>query len=384
MTEVTGQHRLAEPPAAIPDFSSLRILVVHDWMLAWAGAERTLAEITHVVPQADVVVGARAPHLRNLNAVTRRARETWLARIPGSYRDHRWLLPLQYPAFATLDARGYDLVISSSSAFSKAVRPRPGRPHVCYCYSPPRYLWDLAPVYQETMTRMQSLALSAAAPVLRAADRRSARSVTHFACISRFVAERVRRAYDRDAVVVYPPVAPKPASRMPGKREDFLLVLGRLVQYKRVDLAIAAAERLGIPIVIAGDGPDRRILEAMKTRCATFLGEVDEATAGSLLERCRLFVFCAEEDFGIAPLEANAHGAPVVGYGRGALRETMTSRTAVFFDRQDVDAVAAAIQEALTRRWDEADLQSNAARFSPERFRRDFATVLAHALENAT
>lgn len=361
------------------ELGGLRVLVTHDWLNTWAGAERVLGEIMAIAPQADLVVAVRTRLMKNQHAIARQARETWVARLPFARTRHRWLVPLHYAAFSGLDTRGYDLVISSSHAFAKAVRARPGAPHVCYCHSPPRYLWDMGPEYREQSGILASSALQVATPVLRALDRRSAAGVTHFVSNSGFVARRIEAAYGRDAVVVHPPVQAKPARR--GPRENFLLVLGRLVAYKRVDLAIGAAERLGISLVIAGEGRERAKLERMAGSSTTFLGEVSEATAGDLMERCRAFVFCAEEDFGIAPVEANAHGAPVVAYGRGGVSESMVpGTTALFYDRQTVDDVAAAIQAALGRPWDEAAIRRNAQRFSPERFRASFAQVLREAV----
>lgn len=367
------------------DLAAARILVVHDWIVPWGGAERCLQEIMAVVPHADLIVGVRAPTIANLNAITRRARETWLSRIPFARTRHRWFVPIHYAAFRSIDTRGYDMVVSSSFSFAKAVRASDGRPHVCYCYSPPRYLWDMADTYRSQAGFVSRTALDLSAPLLRVLDRWSASGVGRFVAISQFVAERIRRAYDRPASVVYPPVAVKDFFEQKAtERESFLLVVGRLVSYKRVDLAIAAARALGMRLVIAGDGPERGRLEAMGGPNVTFLGHVSEAAAADLLNRCRLFLFTAEDDFGIAPLEANAHGAPVVGFGRGGLTETMVAgSTAVLFAEQTTESLTAAITQALGTRWDSALLQANAARFSPARFREEIGRELIGALSGA-
>jgi len=364
------------------DPGSLRVLVTHDWLVTWAGAERVLSEIMKVVPQADLVVAVRTPDLAARNEIAARARETWVGRLPFARSRHRWFMPLHYEAFSGLDTRDYDLVISSSHAFAKAVRAAPGTPHVCYCHSPPRYLWDMGAQYREQSNALAAGALRVGTPLLRALDRRSATGVTHFVSNSRFVAERIAAAYGRNATVVNPPVEPKPSPRR--GREDFLLVLGRLVAYKRVDLAIQAAERLGIRLVVAGEGRERRKLERLAGSHTKFLGEVDEATAGDLMERCRAFVFCAEEDFGIAPVEANAHGAPVIGYARGGLMETMVQgTTAELFQRQTVDDLTRAIAAAQARSWDEAAIRRNAERYTAARFRESFSSVLRAAVSEA-
>ena len=349
-----------------------RVLVVHEWLYVWAGAERCLGEVVGLLPHADVVAGIVTPAMRREQPIARRARETWLGMLPGSRRHHRWFLPLHPGAFSSIDTSSYDLVISLSHSFGKTVRKRSGARHLCYCFSPPRYLWDLRDAYEHHATWPQRVALAVGTAPLRAVDRSAARRVDHFVSISRYVAERVGRAYGRESAVVYPPVAPKPAPSG-ARREGFLLSLGRLVPYKRVDLAIAAAESLGLPLIVAGDGPDRPRLEALAGPRTRFLGAVSEAEAGRLLATCAAFVFCADEDFGIAPLEANAHGAPVVALDHGGAAETMLpGRTGVQFANQEVGAVADAIRECLRRQWDPAELRANAARFSPASFRRNF------------
>lgn len=368
-------------PGKTPD--TLRVLIAHEWLITWGGSERCVEQLLAIFPRADLMVGMLAPEIRDLNDTTRRARETWLGRVPGAREHHRWFIPLQAPAFASVDTSGYDLVISSSHAFSKAVRARPGALHVCYCHSPPRYLWHLSHAYRSGARGWQRLALRVGGPVLRRVDLRSAERVDSFIANSHFIAGHIRATYGRDAVVVYPPVAPKPGG-VSATRGDFLLSLGRLVPYKRVDLTIRAAARLGLPLLVAGDGPERPRLERLAGRNTEFLGEVSEEEAGRLLATCAAFVFCAEEDFGIAPVEANAHGAPVVGYRAGGLVESMIEgETVEFFDRQTVEDVSAAIERALSRTWDPVALERNASRFSPERFRDRFRAVVFAALNGS-
>ncbi len=370
----------ANPAAVSEQFRGLRVLVVHDWLVTWAGAERCLEQILAIFPQAELVVGVVAPRVRDLNEVTRRAGETWLGRIPGARAHHRWFLPLEAAAFASLDTRGYDLVISSSHAFAKMVRKPPGGVHVCYCHSPPRYLWDLYDTYREQARGLQRLALAVGAPPLRWLDRRAADGVDRFVCNSHYVARRIERCYERTAEVVYPPVQPKPFAGLRVRRGDFLLYLGRLVPYKRVDLGILAAERLGIQLVVAGDGPARRDLERLAGRWTEFVGEVSEEEAGRLLSTCAAFVFCAEEDFGIAPVEANAHGAPVVYYNRGGAVEIMVPLvTGIPFSVQSPDAVVQAVRNALQHEWIPSVIQQNAQRFCPGGFRAKLASIIASA-----
>jgi glycosyltransferase involved in cell wall biosynthesis len=205
--------------------------------------------------------------------------------------------------------------------------------------------------------------------------------VDRFLAISGFVAKRIERYYGREAIVVYPPVQRKGISKAEIPREDFVLCLGRLVPYKRVDLAIEACRWLGVRLVVAGDGPERGRLERMAGPNVEFLGEVSEDVAGRLLSTCKVFVFCGEEDFGIAPLEANAHGAPVVALRAGATVETMVEgKTAIFFDEPTGTALAASVKSALARSWDDAALRENAQRFTQARFRAEFGKAVIGAV----
>jgi glycosyltransferase involved in cell wall biosynthesis len=368
-------------PLDIGHLRRLRVLVVHDWLVTWAGSERCVAELLEIFPDADLVVGVKAESMASFNSVAQRARETWLGRLPGARNHHHWFLPLQAAAFATLNTRGYDLVISSSHAFSKMVRTRGDALHVCYCHSPPRYLWDLRESYRDAAKGLQRIAFASAAGMLRRVDRASAGRVDHFIANSSYIADRIRRCYGRQSDVVYPPVASKPVHHASVERSDFLLSMGRLVPYKRVDVAIEAAERSGMRLVVAGDGPERPKLEAMAGRNVEFLGAVSEEEAGRLLSTCAAFMFCAEEDFGIAPVEANAHGAPVIGYAKGGLLETMQSGvTAEFFAEQTAESVAEGIQRAMSHPWDTAALRANAKRFSAEAFRRGVIQVISATL----
>jgi len=373
----------AEPNGnAAPELASLRVLLVHEWLYTWAGAERVLEQLVELMPHADVLAGIVTPAMRREQPIARRARETWVGAIPGAHRHHRWFLPAHAFAFSATDTSAYDLVISVSHAFEKVVRAtKAGAVHVCYCLSPPRYLWDLSEAHERHASPLQRFALRMGRAPLQALDQSFARRVDHFVCLSHHVADRVRRTYGRESAVVYPPVATKGVSGGERRREDFLLTIGRLVPYKRVDLAIQAADRLGMRLVVAGDGPELARLRAMAGPGTEFVGAVSEQEAGRLLSGCAAFVFCAEEDFGIAPLEANAHGAPVVAFGKGAAAETMRDgETGVLFGSQTVDALAEAIGACMARSWDERVLRENARRFAPDRFRAGMRAELQRVL----
>ena len=365
------------PPPA--DLTGTRTLIVHEWLYTWGGAERCLQAVAELFPTADIVIGTITHEARARYPVARRARETWLGKVPGSRRYHRWFLPLQAAAFSTIDTTDYDLVLTLSHSMGKLVRPGGRAVHLCYCFSPPRYLWDLHHTYDAHQPMAQAVALRTGRKLLRALDRHGASGVHRFVAISRCVAGRIRRAYGRDSAVVYPPVIAKgPTVR---RREPFLLSLGRLVPYKRVDLAVRAAEELRLPLIVAGDGPDRRRLERLAGPHTSFVGCVSEEHAARLMASCAAFLFCAEEDFGIAPVEANAHGTPVVAYGSGGTLETMVDGVSgVFFAEPSVPALVDAIDRCRRQPWDDTAIKENAARFSPERFRENLSAEIARAL----
>lgn len=386
VSAIAEPTRAAASPTsrAASELAGLRVLLVHEWLYTWAGAERCLEQLLALMPHADVLAGIVTPRMRREHEAARRAAESWVGLLPGAHAMHRWFLPLHPIAFSTYDTSRYDLVVSISHAFEKSVRTRKrGAVHVSYCLTPPRYLWDQSDAHAGVALPLQRMALIAGRPLLRALDRASARRVHRFVSLSRVVADRVRRCYDRESRVVYPPVTAKPlrAELQKLKRENFLLTLGRVVPYKRVDLAIDAAKRLGLRLVVAGDGPARERLERSAGPHVEFVGAVSEGEAARLLSTCAAFIFCADEDFGIAPVEANAHGAPVVAFASGGALETMIDgTTGVFFREQTAEAVAGAVERCLAMKWDEATLRRNAERFSPDGFRDGMRREIVEAL----
>jgi glycosyltransferase involved in cell wall biosynthesis len=359
-----------------------RVLIAHDWLVKWGGAERVLDELLALFPDADIVTAFRHEAVALEQPTAYHASELWAGKLPGARNHHHWFLPIEALAFFGLNSANYDVVISSSHAFSKATRSGRLGINLCYCYSPLRYAWDLYDTYLSRSPFHRRLALRLGRRVFQLADRAAARRVSHFVAISQFVARRIQTCYGRVARVVYPPVRRKVQHLTASRRRDsFLLYLGRLVPYKRVDLLIEASKRLNMRLVIAGDGHDRPRLEQLAGPRVEFLGAVSEDDAAELLASCGCFVFAAEEDFGMAPIEANSFGTPVVAYRGGAVTETMISGvTAELFDEPTVSSAAEAIRRALGRSWDEALLARNADRFSVERFRSEFRATFQSTL----
>ncbi len=358
----------------------MKVAVVHDWLETWRGGESVLAEILQIYPDAalfslvDHLGGADRARLRGRHAQT-----SFIQHLPWSRSRFRMYLPLFPRAIESLDLSDYDVILSSSHAFAKGVRVRPGQMHVCYCYTPIRYAWDLQEQYLAQAGLAQGLRGVAARTLLRRLrrwDRRASDRVTHFVAISRYIAARIRAAYGRDSTVIYPPVTIAPAPAAPQSGGDYVTV-SALVPYKRVDLLIEAFRSLpDRRLVIIGDGPDRRRLQRTAGSNVNFAGRVSDAERDRHVAHARAFVFAAEEDFGIGPLEAQGLGVPVIAFSAGASAETIRDLgheepTGVLFPVQSAAAMVEAIRsfEANAHRIDPRHCRANAARFSPERFR---------------
>lgn len=380
------RHNRHVQPSGFPPIphkaAAPRVALVHDYLVAYGGAERTLTVMRHIWPEAPVFTsrldpGAVPPELRQ-NVVT-----SFLQRLPSSPRLWPYHVLLCPAAFARFDLRGYDLVVSSASFAAKNVRTVGA--HLCYCYTPPRFLWGYERALDvRRLTPVARLALRAAEWQLRQWDLAAARRVDTLVTISQEVRQRIRACYAREAQVIYPPLetrwlaAAANAGLPPG---SFFLVVSRLLAYKRIDLAVAAFNRLGWPLVIIGDGPERARLERMARPNVRFLGFQPDLTVASYLARCRAFVFPGREDFGLAPLEALACGRPVVAYAAGGVLEFMQEGvTGELFAEQSCDALIAALERAAARRYDPAACRAVAARFSSERFCDELSAAAARTL----
>lgn len=346
--------------------SDLRVALVHDWLTGMRGGERCLEVFCELFPTADLYTllhrpGSLTPVIENRRIVT-----SFIQRLPQAERRYRHYLPLFPAAVRAFDLSGYDLVLSSSHAVAKSARAPAGALHVCYCFTPMRYVWDLYGDYFGPRAGTAArLVMPPVAAWLRRWDRRTAAGVHHFVAISRFVADRIRRAYGRDADVIYPPVDVS-RFRLDEAPGEFYLVVSALTPYKRVDLAVEACNRLGRRLVVVGSGPEERRLRAVAGPTVELLGWRDDAETAELYARCRALLFSPLEDFGIAPLEAMAAGRPVIAFGRGGARETVVPPgegeppTGLFFDRQTVDDLVDAIRR----------FESGASQFEPKALRR--------------
>lgn len=368
----------------------MRVALVHDWCTGLRGGERVLHEHATLFPEAELHTLVHVPGRTTGRIDGLRLHVSPLSALPGIGRHYRKLLPLFPWAVSRLRPGPCDLVLSSSHAVAKGVRPPRGAVHVSYCFTPMRYVWDHADAYLGRGARRALAAPLAAA--LRRWDRRTSgpERVHRFVAISDAVATRIRRHYGRSAEVIHPPVDVHRFAPRPGGPEDFYLLVGGFVPYKREALALEAFARLGRPLLVAGDGPGRARLEAHATPNVRFLGRVDDATLADLFARCRALVYPQEEDFGIIPVEAQAAGRPVIAYGAGGVLDTVVppedpagrAPTGLFFATQDADALADAVRrfEAEEARFEPKALRAWAERFAADRFRREMRDACHRAL----
>jgi glycosyltransferase involved in cell wall biosynthesis len=344
-------------------FTSPKIALVASWLNQYGGAERVLEVAHDLFPDAPVFTSTYWRSAMPADYKSWDIRTSWLNRFP--LPNQRALLPLYPAAFESLDLRGYDVILSITSAFAHGVRVPPGARHLCYCLTPARFLWNYADyVERERIGRLPRLGLPLFIARLRAWDRRVADRVTQFIAISETVQARIAKYYQRAAAIIYPPVNVEQFA-VSRARDDFFLILGRLVPYKRNDLAVQACSDLGVPLVVAGDGRDRARLESLAKPNVRFVGRPSDAQAHDLLARCRALLWPGEEDFGITPLEANACGKPVLAFaGGGALETIIPGVTGEFFREPSAPSLAATIHAFDDGKYDALAMRKNAEKFS--------------------
>ncbi len=382
-TQGPGARQLGSPGAAEDPPGAARVAIVHDWLTGMRGGERCLEVLCELFPRAPLftllhVPGSVTPVIENRRIVT-----SFIQRLPAAATAYRRYLPLFPAAIGRFDLRGYDLVLSLSHCVAKAVRTPPGALHLSYCFTPMRYVWDLYDDYFGVRAGLATRWLMPpVAAALRRWDRRT-EGVHEFVAISRHIADRIRRVYGRAADVIHPPVDVE-RFRISERVDDYYLVVGALVPYKRVDLAIAAATRLGRRLLVVGTGPQARSLRALAGPTVEFLGWRHDRDVAALYARCRALLFPAVEDFGITPLEAAAAGRPTIALARGGALETMVGLgageppTAVFFGEQTVEALVEAIRtfEASEDRFDPKALRVRAELFDRPVFKRRLLAYL--------
>jgi glycosyltransferase involved in cell wall biosynthesis len=367
----------------------MRVAVVHEWFVTVAGSEAVVEQILKIYPKADVfcVVNFLKPEdagILNGAKVT----TSFIQKLPFARTKYRGYLPLMPLAIEQLDVSGYDLVISSSHAVAKGVITGPDQVHVSYVHSPIRYAWDLQHSYLREAELTHGLRSALARIVLhymRMWDVRTANGVDHFIANSQFIARRIQKTYRRDAEVIYPPVA-LDQFILGGTKEDFYLTASRFVPYKKIPLIVEAFSKMPDKnLVVIGEGPEDSSARAVAGSNVTFLGYQPRGAMIDYMQRAKAFVFAAEEDFGILPVEAQACGTPVIAFGKGGALETVVDgKTGVLFAEQTVNSLVNAVArfEAVGT-FDAQEIRRNAERFDAANFRKQFQRFVESAVEKS-
>ena len=364
---------------------SLRIAIIHEWLVTYAGSERALEQILLIYPDADLfcVVDFLDNHERGFIS-GKKINTTFIQYLPKARSKYRSYLPLMPLAIEQFDLSSYDLVISSSHAVAKGVLTGPDQLHISYVYSPIRYAWDLQHQYLKEAGLNRGMKGWLAKWILhkiRLWDSRTANSVDSFIAISHFIARRITKVYRRESTVIYPPVDVHAFTQVDNK-ESFYLAASRLVPYKRIELIVEAFSRMpDRRLVVIGDGPGFDRVKSIAGPNIEILGYQKFEVLKDYMQRAQAFVFAAEEDFGIVPLEAQACGTPVIAYGKGALLETINDLsgteepTGIFFQSQTVNSIRDAVErfEKNKDKFTPTACRKNAERFAPEVFRESFA-----------
>ncbi|MBE9079588.1 glycosyltransferase [Romeria aff. gracilis LEGE 07310] len=363
----------------------MNVAVVHEWLASYAGSEKVVEQILRQYPQADLysLVDFLPDELRYF-IQHRPVRTSFLQRLPLARQRFRSYLPLMPIAVEQFDLAEYDLVISSHHAVAKGVITRPDQLHISYVHTPMRYAWEfqLAYLRQSGLNRgLKSAATRLTLHYLRLWDIASANRADGLIANSQYVARRIWKTYRRPAEVIYPPVAIE-RFRADLPRDRFYLTVSRFVPYKRVDLTIEAFNQLGLPLVVIGDGPGWSAVKALAGSQVQLLGSQPDTVVEDLMQRCRAFIFPAEEDFGITPVEAQAAGAPVIVYQKGGQAETVIpGKTGLLFSTQTAESLVQSVKqiESGQVQFDAAQLRHQAELFSVERFQTQFRTYINRA-----
>lgn len=354
----------------------MKIAIVHDWLTTYAGAEKVLEQLLKLYPQADIfTIVDFLPERDRAFLVGHKIMTSFIQQLPFAKTKYRNYLPLMSLAVEQFDVSIYDLVISSSHAVAKGIITGPNQKHICICYSPIRYAWDLQHQYLKESGLCQGLKGWIAKYFLhkmRIWDSRTANGVDSFIAISDFIARRIWKVYRRESTIIYPPVDVE-AFMLHAVKEDFYLTASRMVPYKKIDLIVEAFSMMpDKKLIVIGDGPDMKKIKAKAGANVILMGYQSFEVLRDHMQRARAFVFAAEEDFGIAPVEAQACGTPVIAFGKGGAVETVIDGVSgVFFENQSVESLCEAVERFEKLNFVPKVIRENAMRFSVERFKKE-------------
>ncbi|WAM36292.1 glycosyltransferase [Caldicellulosiruptor acetigenus] len=365
----------------------MKIAIVHEWLTNLAGSEKVVLELRKIFPEAPIYTlvyneKKLGKYFKDCTIITSNLQKNPLAKV-----KHQLFFNYMPKAFESFDLSEFDLIISSSSAFAKGVITPPNSLHICYCHTPPRYIWDMFHEYMKDYNFIIKKYLEKSFHNLRIWDSVAANRVDYFIANSNYVANRIRKYYKRESKVIYPPVDTEfyvPSS----KKEigNYYLIVSRLVSYKRIDIAVDAFNQLNEKLIIVGEGPELKKLKSLAKKNIEFLGYQSEDTIRELYQHCKALIFPGIEDFGIVPVEVQACGRPVIAFKKGGVVETVEeNKTGIFFEKQNSEGLKEAINrfERNIEMFDSAYIRRHAEKFSAERFRQEISDYVNNIQKSA-
>lgn len=362
----------------------MKVAIVHDWLVTYAGADRVVDQLHQIFPNAPIYAlvydKAKMPkRFENYDI-----RTTYIQKFPFATRLYKSMLTLMPRAFEQLDLSEFDLVISSCSSCSKGVITRPDAVHICYCHTPIRYVWDFYYTYLKNTSWLKRKLMPRMIHRVRMWDRLAADRVDHFIANSHYIAKRIKKYYRRDAEVIYPGVHINPYDVLE-QSDDYYLMVGRMTYYKRCDIAVQACTALNKRLIVVGKGEEAKKLRTMAGDTVSFTGALSDEEIKKLYLGAKAFLFPGEEDFGITPVEAQSAGCPVLAFGKGGATETvMDGKTGLLFEEQTVESMQACIQrfEKEGVSFTREQIREHSKKFSEERFRSEMRAFCQRKVEN--
>ncbi len=369
----------------------MKVAIVHDWLVNYGGAERVVEAMLSIYPDADIYTLVYDEKKMGKTFPKEKVHTSFLQRMPKATKLYTKFLSFMPKAFESFDLTGYDLVLCSSSCCAKGVITSPNTAHVAYIHSPMRYAWDLFYSYKKSSGKLTRFFMDKWIPQIRLWDFVSSQRIDTLIANSSYISRRIKKCWNREAAVIYPPVDTDRLSANGKEAEDFYVVFSRFVPYKRIDLAISACGEMKRKLVVIGGGSQEKELKELsqnyKDADIIFTGRISDEEVKDYLQRCKALIFCAEEDFGIIPVEAQACGRPVIAFGKGGALETVIDeKTGVFFKEQTVPCVKNAIEKFETLYAQNAfkveEIVKHAKTFSTSRFCEQLKSCIDKTIEN--
>lgn len=379
----------------IRSFESMKVALVHDWLTGMRGGEKCLEILCELFPEATLYTLLHKKGSVSETISRMKIKTSFVQNLPLVLNHYQKYLPLFPTAIEQFDLTGFDLVVSSSHCVAKGVITMPETCHICYCYTPMRYAWEMYYTYfsKNSISPLIRWSIPFFMNYLRTWDEKSADRVDHFAAISDNVKRRIKKHYRRDSEVIYPPVDTEYFA-LSSKEGEYYLVASALVPYKRIDLAVLAFNELNLPLLIIGEGSEKKKLMKMAKRNIKFLDWLAGSKLKGYYERCKALIFPGEEDFGIVPVEAQACGKPVIAFGKGGVTESVKGaypdqeitceHTGMFFYPQTKETLIEAVRRFDSRRFDPEQIRENALRFDKRIFKEKIKEFIERKLQEHT